>query len=92
MTIEQENIIGNFDGRMKSEEDIWWWMFQQLIPGMNDCTLNLLKQQYWPCKFIRKSSPYSIVSYRLIDYHNELAMTLPPMNLWGLSFSESTTR
>jgi hypothetical protein len=85
MSLEQEEEIERCS--MNSEEDTWWWLFQQLIPGMRECSLDQLKQRYSPCKLPLQLHPVPNVRNNFPDYRGEISMTIPPVNLWGLSFS-----
>jgi hypothetical protein len=53
MSAAQETELETFCGPRLSEEDIWWRIFCQLIPGMKDCCLELLQKQYCPCEVLK---------------------------------------
>jgi hypothetical protein len=42
-----------------SEEDAWWAIFQRLIPGMAERSIDFLKLQYSPCEYVMKLLPLS---------------------------------
>lgn len=48
-------------GSSASEEDIWWKLFQLLIPGMDNHEAASLKERYWPCE------PYSPVDTFIVN-------------------------
>lgn len=56
MSIDDEQVIV-LPTDHGSEEDAWWAIFQRLIPGMAERSIDLLKLQYSPCECVMKLLP-----------------------------------
>lgn len=52
MELELEEMVRESHGALS--EDVWWNLFQLLIPGKQHADLSVLKREYYPCRlFVR---------------------------------------